>query len=216
VQVTSAVADFSAPAVLGPGDKFHWVFVTSTTTTGEPLSIEYYDEFVNDAADAVAGTTDVLNVVGITELGQIDWKAIASTKDPWVTAKDHIGDPTSPIYRFDGALVANDEGDLFDGTIANAIDLTETGTTYDMWVWTGSWDDGSAWNALGIYGAFRGIGLTSATDSRWITLGGTDNTAYSHSLYAISPELTVVPLPGAVLLGILGLSVAGVKLRRFA
>jgi hypothetical protein len=28
--------------------------------------------------------------------------------------------------------------------------------------------------------------------------------------------LTVVPVPGAILLGILGLSVAGVKLRKFA
>ena len=29
-------------------------------------------------------------------------------------------------------------------------------------------------------------------------------------------EVTVVPVPGAVLLGILGLSVAGIKLRKFA
>ena len=220
VQVTAAVMEYSAPAGLGPGDTFHWVFVTSTMRNAVPTSIDPYNVFVNDAADAAAGTTNVVGVVGVTELGQINWKAIAGAKASAVDARDNIGDPTSPIYRLDGAPVANSEADLFDASIANPVNLTEIGTTYAyQHVWTGTWDNGTAWEPLGggMTGTQSGEGLAAdgVTAGSWIAIGGVLNISSSLPLYAISPELTVVPLPGAVLLGILGLSVAGVKLRKF-
>ena len=41
-------------------------------------------------------------------------------------------------------------------------------------------------------------------------------TGYEGGYLADSTQFTVVPVPGAVLLGILGLSVAGIKLRKHA
>jgi len=57
-----------------------------------------------------------------------------------------------------------------------------------------------------------------STDAQtiWMAHGDTSTGYNNFKIYAISEELTVVPVPGAVLLGMLGLSFAGMKLRKHA
>lgn len=117
------------PTDLNPGDQYHLVFVTSTTRDARSSNIADYNQFVQKAAEAVG-------------LHGVKWRAIAST--PSVHAIDNIAlTPGVPIYRFDGMRVADSSKDLFDGSLLNPINVTETsevieefvylqyGTTYD-------------------------------------------------------------------------------------
>jgi len=72
-----------------------------------------------------------------------------------------------------------------------------------------------------------GGGLISFVDSVWGASPGVDTpptypaqsgatTVHGVADYFDGPNMTYVPVPGAILLGILGLGVAGLKLRRFA
>ncbi|MFM7793043.1 MAG: hypothetical protein ACKO90_34810, partial [Microcystis panniformis] len=83
----------------------------------------------------------------------ITWKAIDSTAT--VAARDNTGtNPSSgtgvPIYLIDGNRVANNNADLWDGSIQTQINRTQTDGTYSNNVFTGSDTNGSAaTNSLG-------------------------------------------------------------------
>ncbi len=212
----SAMADFVAPATLSPGDTFHWVFVTSTTGDAFDSNISTYNNRVNSAADNLPDAgNDVLGVSGVSFLRDINWFAIASTAT--VDARDNIGDPTSPIYRFDDALVADNEADLWDESIDNAINTTEMMTTVgerSEHVWTGTHYNGErdSLRPLGGDPDWVRHGRVVA-HSGWVKYGSV-HPKYGGRLYAISEELTVVPVPGAALLGFIGLATSAHVLRR--
>jgi len=220
-------ADFYAPASLVPGDTFHWAFVTSTTHSALLSDISVYNAFVNQAADDVAATTDVLDVVGVSELGQIDWKAIVSTAEGeigGVTARENTGSPpqalTSPIYLFDGTFIAADGDDLYSG-ISDDLDLTEllTRLTWDARAWTGStWTGDRDTYPVGAYGMISTYGAP-AWRAQWLSAYFEDSQLLYH-VYAISSELTKqaeitpVPLPSSIVMGLLGLLSSSVVARK--
>lgn len=198
---------------VAPGESFRWVFVTSGRTAATSSEISYYNEFVNHAADIVA--TPITGVLGKSTIADIEWKAIATAGT--VGARDNIGESTAPIYDPGSLLVATGIVDLFDGWIVNPIGRTETGTPYDGEVWTGSRYDGVVRSedcALGSRTPI--IGMNTYVDDDWLYWGFMYNTA-KRPLYAISEELTVVPVPSALILGATGLlsSTLGlIRLRR--
>ena len=97
-----AHAALATPPGLSPGDQFHWVFVTSTTTQAMSTDINYYNNFVDDAATKVGTLTS--EVVG-------EWKVIGSTST--TSAKSNIGTSIYPIYDLNGNRVADSTADLW-------------------------------------------------------------------------------------------------------
>jgi hypothetical protein len=199
------------------GESFRWVFVTSETMYATSSDISVYNDFVNAAADA-AGTT-ITGVVGKSSIADIDWKVIGSTAT--VNAIDNIVPSSAGIYLPTGILVANGTTDMFDGSLSTPISITETGSSKLSWVYTGSTDWGTAniW-PLGYSSGDLAVTITGHTNysnAMWINKGISHNYIDCWPLYAISEELTVVPIPGALMLGVTGLlsSILGLKrLRR--
>ncbi len=200
---------------VAPGETFRWVFVTSEFTDAFSSDIGYYNTFVNAAADDAA--TPITGVLGKSTIADIEWMAIASTES--VNAIDNIGYSLAGIFTPKADLVANGTPDLFDGslipTLGGAISYTEDGWwRHGFPVWTGSdiYGLGEDWYRLGDE-TFGIIGIQGRYDTDWISYGNAElyNT---FSLYAISEELTVVPVPGALILGATGLLSSTLGLKR--
>ena len=202
---------------VGPGETFRWVFVTSGRTQATSTAISTYNVFVNNAAYA-AGSV-ISDVFGKSTIADIEWWAIGST--PTINAIVNIGGASSVgIYLPTGKLVANGTDDMFDGTINNIIGVTEVGGLGGGPVWTGStWAGVKRFTyALGSGSKYAAIGVTSSTDGAWMGQGVEPQPTWKdYRLYAISEELTVVPVPSALILGATGLlsSTLGlIRLRR--
>ena len=211
---------------VAPGESFRWVFVTSTTTDATSDDIGYYNNFVNAAADAA--DTPISGVVGKTSIADIEWKAIASTYNGnvMVHAIDNIGDSSVGIYTPMAALVAYGTTDLFDGIqgtpLWSVIEVTEEGVFGGGMVWTGTdplgLASGGGLLALGCT-IGGGLGATYGWSScvgeglwvDWIFPGS--NRGYK-PLYAISEDLIVVPVPGALILAATGLMSSTLGLKR--
>ena len=129
------------PSGLDPDDQFRLLFVSSTTRDAESTTIGDYDTHVQNAA--AAGHADI-------QAYSAQFKALASTET--VDARDNTGTTSTgvPIYWLNGAKVANDYGDFYDGTweglstgdrSRNESGATVTGA---IQVWTGTqrkqWD----------------------------------------------------------------------------
>ena len=192
--VSSAqAAPIVVPPSLNLGDQYRLAFVTSEPITAESPDIVEYNDFVQEAADAVPE----LAALGTT------WNAIGSTED--VAARDNTStnpstDAGVPIYLLDGNLLASGNSDLWDGSIATALNVTQEGETLpeDGMVWTGTLPDGtSAARPLGDETATV-LGLTDSTTADWIAAGAT-RSFLELSIYAVSNVL-VVPEPSSVFL----------------
>ena len=81
------------------------------------------------------------------------WKAIGSTAAVNANANTLTrgSDPSTPIYRLDGALVADGNSDLWNAStnLYNSISITEAGNAVNVWVWTGTTGDGTPWTGNG-------------------------------------------------------------------
>ena len=202
---------------VGPGEKFRWVFVTSSVTTAISTDIGDYNMFVDGAAAVL--NPDMSEIVGMDDFTEIEWRAIASTAT--VHAIDNIGESSSGIYNPMGVLVANGTADMFDGDIASPISLTELGgPPPDPKVWTGT--DASGYGSGYVLGSVDDFGIPFAPadigewieiDNRWIQAGDW-MPILPLPLYAISEELTVVPAPGALILAATGLLSSTLGLKR--
>ena len=203
---------------VAPGETFRWVFVTSRVTDlGDWRNyrddIDYYNDFV-DPTGAIASTA-ITGVESKATIGDIAWTAIASVPD--VDARVNIGSTDSSIFTVLGDQVANSTADLFDGSILVPINVTETGSSYSGEVWTGSNADGTGQEnrQLGSSLAYPITGHSTAVDSDWLNYYIACPYLEQLPVYAISEELTAaVPVPGAMLLGSIGLGIAGYRLRR--
>jgi len=115
---------------------------------------------------------------------------------------DPVGEPTSPLVVYEGSAKFSNQilGVIVQTVSLNATDsvLGAGGTTYYT-------------------GVNRGLEFTSQDQ---VTLSIAYDTLTLHletgNVLDHVRVIEAVPVPGAVLLGLLGLSVAGVKLRRFA
>ncbi|MDP6563772.1 MAG: hypothetical protein QF578_03020 [Alphaproteobacteria bacterium] len=214
---TAMAAPVTTPAGIGPGDQYRLAFVTSLTMNPQSSDIADYNDFVTSVANGVAE----LAALGTT------WTAIGSTAS--VDARDNTStNPNTdgvgvPIYLLDGTTkIADDYADLWDGHIAGAIAVYETGAPYagaDV-VWTGTDNDGTAspvlWNSGPLGSAVPTYG-DPYDQWAWVNYAGWAQTDYASSIFAISGLLPVpasdVPAPGGLVLFGFGLAVL-VRARR--
>jgi hypothetical protein len=198
-----------------PGDgytgPYRLAFVTSTTAQPTNSAISWYNAFVTTAADAVPE----LLALGAT------WKCLGSTVGTSAkvnTSTDSTGDANDvPIYTTTGLLIATNNADLWDGTIANII-CFDNGTVIlpypgsgEQQAWTGTNTDGTSADAGGIPGDGNPLGSGPTpnnirlvrggyTDGRWIS-GPTDNDASAKYYLALSGVIGGAPVaPGTVLI----------------
>ena len=233
----------TVPTGLNPGDQYRIVFVTSgetyarafeqgtSTPTGGPTDSAGYNAFATSAATAVTE----LNALGTT------WTAIVSVElasGTLVSAKSNTGTDSGvgvAFYNLDGEIVANNNADLWDGTIANAIDVTELGTApvdqssndsgqYLVWTGTQSGGTGHSDNSLVTpSGGWIRYGVADSTDDTWVDKlgdvsgwGANDSTNSTMPIYVMSGVLTVpVHEPATMSLLALG-GIALIRRRRRA
>ena len=187
------------PPDLSSGARYRLVFVTSSKRDALAQDIATYNTFVTNVAAGVPA----LNALGTT------WKCIGSAGNRgtgvYINANENTltrtTDPSVPIYRLDGVRVAGGNADLWDGSLANPISLTESGDTLNSKVWTGSlksgvrngdWFIGDTGGGWVYYGVSTGTG-SGGGGSAWVdNLGESKGMAYA--FYAISGSLTA-PVP---------------------
>lgn len=106
------------PSDLSPGDEYHVVFFSEDTTEATSTDIDDYNAFAQDQGD--------LDIPGSqTKSWGVNWFAIASTST--VNAKDNIPVTDAPIYLLTDVRVADNAADLWDGSIATAILVSQGG-----------------------------------------------------------------------------------------
>ncbi len=214
--VSSQAAIITSPTGLSPGDKYRLAFLTSThLSSALSTDITTYNSFVQGVADAVPG----LLSLGAT------WNAIGSTLT--VDARDNTGTNPSgagvPIYLLNDTKLADDNADLWDGTIDVALEITENGdVSVDGKVWSGTQPDGTAViatasNGTGPLGNLIGtaraeVGNVPHTVATWIEASDRPTSRTDFGIHAMSSVLTVVPEPSSFLL--LGSAIALSATRR--
>ena len=132
-------ADWSLkPGGVDVGGKFRLLFVTSTALNASTTVMDSYNGIIRDSV--AAGHTDIrpyshlFNALGSTAL--VD--AIDNTKTTHTTT-----DMGVPIYYLNGAKVADNYSDFYDGTWDSHDPTNELGTSSSaMAVWTGSQSNG--------------------------------------------------------------------------
>ena len=191
------------PPGLAPGAQYRLVFVTAGTRDATSTNIDDYNTFVTNQVTGSA-LANALSGAGLTTT----WKAIGSTSA--TSAKVNTGtdgsQPDVPIYLIDGNKVANNNADLWDGSIQTFINRTQIDTSGTDSVWTGTNVGGSAQSPLGNSGfpPMVTIGSPVQTDASWINMIGLSS-SNSYTLYGMSSVLTVptpavsVPEPSSLL-----------------
>jgi len=129
------------PTDLAPGAQYRLVFVTDGTRDATSTNINDYNNFVTNQVTGSA-LANALSGAGLTTT----WKAIGSTAS--VAARDNTGtNPSStgvPIYLINGNKVANNNADLWDGSIQTAINITQNDSASGLpQVFTGTITNGT-------------------------------------------------------------------------
>lgn len=200
-------------APVGPGESFRWVFVTSLPTEAMVEEIEFYNNFINDLVMSPLSGMPLADIAGKSTLGEVEWKSIASTfLAP--NAHDNIGHTSSGIYTLDGIPVAPDTEILLSPSpFFSPITMDELGVSHEgMLAWTGCTIGGNPVMPLGFPEST--VGIIGAPDILWLDSFMVFPSVEMFSLYAISEELTVVPVPGALLLAAMGLLSSTLGLKR--
>ena len=141
---TSVPSNWSLiPTGLTNGDRFRLLFISSTTTDASSADIADYNSFVQTAAAAghadIQDYSDSFHMVGSTET--------VDARDN--TATNYTNGPRGvPIYWLNGAKLADDYPDFYDGSWDDeAAGRSEAGAevtlTGSSEVWTGSAEDGT-------------------------------------------------------------------------
>lgn len=215
----SLAAPITIPTGLNPGDQYRIAFVTSTTRTALSSDIADYNAFVTAAANSVAG----LASLGTT------WSAIGSTAT--VNARDNTNTNFTistgvGIYLLNDTKLADDNADLWDGSLQNSLSIDETGATTTPInglndVFTGTDQSGIAITNLVLGGGGNAVtGAAFGTGQNWIDFDTNFNDGNNLQFYGISGILTVaseetsVSEPGALTLMAVGLVGLGVIRRR--
>jgi hypothetical protein len=221
------------PTDLNPGDQYRLAFVTSTTRDATSADIADYNNFVTSVANSVlVGGVPVLQNLGTT------WNVIGSTRSPsggttasttWINARTNTGTtPTVgledglapgpvtggsvgvPIYLLNDTKLADDNNDLWDGSIDTTLSIDENGNSVgsgDIRVWTGTNSIGTGYTSanqdrnLGSSHGATYYGVMQ-TNGQWMRVGDSFP-ANSYRLYGMSGILTV-PEPGSFMLASIG------------
>jgi hypothetical protein len=130
------------------------------------------------------------------------------TSDVWYTAGPPVGPSGFDLNRYD----------LFRSFYVGSMHSSMIGYIGDD-PYQGHWGDGSFFpQATGYIGVNDGVTFTASVGgSLWL---GCNDDAVSEAIGdnygSITADVNVVPVPAAVLLGVLGLGMAGLRLRRVA
>ena len=135
------------PSGLGDGDSFRLLFIGSSNRDANSSDIAVYNTFIQNLVDT-NGHADI-------QAHSATFRMLGSTED--VDARDNTGTTGTgvPIYWLNGAKVADDYADFYDGSWnEEATGARETGVSVSIassWkIWTGSAQDGTeAMNAGG-------------------------------------------------------------------
>jgi hypothetical protein len=208
--VASAAAGPIVPTGLTPGDKYYLAFVTRDGRNATSTNIADYNSFAQ--AQAALNPSLTGTDVGVT------WKALGSTAS--VSALTNLGLGEFPIYLLDGTTkIADGATDLWDGSLDNALDLTQFLVSPFASVFTGTNANGTAagtggsWalgtttvtNVFGDNDLWVSVGLSFQTNSNWLNSSGISQPNGNRPFYAFSQQLTApVPEPGTLALGTLG------------
>lgn len=202
------------PAGLNVGDSYRIAFQTSYGRNANLRTIDAYNQFVTDVAEAIPELAAL----------ETEWRIIGSTDA--VDARDNTDTNSNvwagvAIYLLDGSLIADDNLDLWDGGINRTLGVTELGGNRgnQTRVWTGTEADGTAaanGHTLNSGGLVRTGNLQCADGDNglgcWITGFGSaaNQTSNEFRMYAISGVLTAtVPEPSTALLMGFGLAAMG-------
>ena len=175
------------PSGVNDGDKFRLLFVTSATRAATATAIATYNTFVQTAAKG--GHSAITDSCGNL------FKVFGSTAA--VDARDNTGTTGVgvPIYWLNGAKLADDYADFYDGNWDSTIQKAESGATVsNLAVWTGSNQDGTKHSSE----FFRASG-----DVRWGWADGAQNPTSAggasgfvpRPFYAISPVFQIGTTP---------------------
>jgi hypothetical protein len=193
--IAVALAVFAGSAQAG---LYRLVFITSANHDALSTDITVYNAWVQSLATAAG-------------LPGNDWRVIGSTDD--VDARDNTGTNPNvetgvPIYLVDGITkVADDNADLWDGSIQHIIDQDENGVTKVGWPFTGTILDGT--QAPGDFGPLgRNVngnvtqGNSSVTTEWvWRTWTGKPANTTNLPMYAMSEPLEDDPNAPSVYAG---------------
>ena len=183
------------PAGVEDGRRFRLLFVTSGSTGGQSGAIATYNSFVQSAA--AGGHQAIRSFSG-------EFLALVSTES--VDARDNTGTTGTgvPIYWLNGAKVADDYADFYDGSWDSNAPRTETGAGVGTpTVKTGSTAAGTEADALGGNSATIG---KPATAGQEMNTGGTAANINQQRLYGLSPVLVAVSEPPPTELIVTGLT----------
>ena len=189
------------PTGLGPGDSFRLMFIPSTGIDAAGSTITTYDNHVQSAA--AAGHADI-------QAYSSAFKMLGSTRA--TDARDHTGTTGvgEPIYWLNGAKVADNYADFYDGTWdEEAQGRRESGVVVNLsstWqIWTGSTHQGTeligAGNnsrALGPSAPNNLVGVgkpNSTTSGHGPLAGDTADQNGSKAVYALSDVFIVASNP---------------------
>lgn len=206
VASAAQAAPVTQPSGLLFGETYRLAFVTSTTSNSTSSNIADYNAFVT----AVANSVPELAALGTT------WSAIGSTDT--VDARDNTGtnpgvDPGVNIYLLNDSLLALNNADLWDGSVANSPNVNEQGDlSASVGVWTGTSPFGTAAGIQTLGGAdpFTVIGISGLPNAGWIAGSIAKPDTANLSFYAISGVLvSTIPEPGTALLMGMGLAAMG-------
>ena len=174
------------------GKQFRLLFVTSNSTQALLDTISSYNNIVKKKsslhADLKSHSTRFRALVS-TKKGQSD---AVDARDNTSTTGTGV-----PIYWVNGAKVADDYTDFYDGTWDSNEARLPSGSkaTTVTYVWTGSQSNGTGWLRLGPTKRIGPTGLLSTAGS----LASTSNTiasmqrpkSFKYPLYGLSPVFTV-------------------------
>ena len=129
------------PSGIKPGESFRLLFVTSTNTQAADSTIGPYNTIVQQRASDSGADATIRGMSG-------QFRALIST--PTVDARDNTATTGTgvPIYWLNGAKVADDYADFYDGNWDSNAPKNQLGNNAaNIAVWTGSKRDGTGASA---------------------------------------------------------------------
>ena len=183
------------PSGINIGGSFRLLFVTNDTRDAASSDINDYNTFVQAQAAAATGSGAPITTFSAEFRSLISTAAVDARDNTATNRVKASPDPDAPIYWLNGARVANNYGDFYDGDWDSIAARNQNGDTVSARnVWTGSNNDGTE-NVSGSNSRAAGnnivrVGNYSRGGTSVISDGSLGKTT-SLSLYALSPVLTV-------------------------
>ena len=190
-----SAGDIYAAPTGGSWDDSATKLTYAVTYNGSYFSYEYMFE---TAEDAKGLSHWIIEISPNVSLG--DFFDIEGSVDDALYHDEHNGNPEMPEGMW--GLKFGESGEV-------------SFNSYRMPVWGDFFaKDGSSGGADGTFVHAYNTGFTSPDSDPLIVLDGLGNLTFEFD-HILRPD-TVVPVPGTIILGMLGLGVAGIKLRKFA